>query len=110
MKRILIFAGSNNPDSINRKIVEYAASRLNVMESTLLDLTDYPLPIYSPRAEKEEGVPESALRLNRVFQKHDGFIISVPEHNGSVPAFFKNALDWLSRSQKNYRVLEGKPV
>ena len=43
--------------------------------------------------------------------RHDAFVISVAEHNRSVTAAFKNTLDWLSRSDKDYsNLLSGKTV
>ena len=46
--------------------------------------------------------------LKTEISKHQGILISVNEHNGSVSAFFKNILDWLSRADRNY--LEGKKI
>ena len=38
----------------------------------------------------------------------DGFIVSSPEHNGSMPAFFKNTIDWISRMDG--KVFNDKPT
>jgi chromate reductase, NAD(P)H dehydrogenase (quinone) len=108
--KVLLFAGSNNPKSINRNIVKYAESLLKSRETTCIDLKDYELPMYGIELEKREGIPMNAQRLSKLFQDHDAFVISVPEHNGSVSAFFKNIMDWLSRVQKDYRFINNKPV
>lgn len=108
--KVLLFAGSNNPESINRNIVKYTEGFLRSMETTCIDLKDYELPMYGIDREKREGIPKNAQRLSKLFQNHDAFVISVPEHNGSVPAFFKNSMDWLSRVQKEYRFFSNKPV
>lgn len=110
MKKILLFTGSNSPQSINRKLVEYAYSLLKPHEATLIDLRDYALPLYGIETEQKEGVPENAYKLRELLLTHDALIIAVTEHNGSVTAFLKNVLDWLSRTQKDYRVLEHKPI
>ena len=110
MKKILLFTGSNSLQSINRTLIEYAARQLSWEEHTMLDLKDYTLPIFSTEIEEKEGVPQNAKVLNNLIQEHDLLVISVPEHNGSVPAFFKNVLDWVSRAQKKYRVFENKSV
>lgn len=48
MKKILVFAGSNSPKSINKALAVHASSKIEGTESTVLDLNDFELPIYSP--------------------------------------------------------------
>lgn len=108
MKKILAFAGSNSSTSVNRQLVEYAASKSNNHEVTLINLTDYDTPLFSEDLEKESGVPESIQKLKAVFEEHDAFMISSPEHNGMMPAFFKNSMDWLSRA--GGKIFQEKPV
>lgn len=110
MKKVLLFAGSNSSKSINRKVIEHAAALLDSYETKLIDLRDFPLPFYSEDVETEEGIPENAHKLRELFQEYDGLVVSVAEHNGSVTAFLKNSLDWVSRSQRDYGVLKGKSV
>lgn len=109
-KKILLFAGSNSPQSINRKIVEHAAGLLNGHQSHLIDLRDFSLPLFSVDLEEREGVPEPAHKLRELFQAHDVLIVSVAENNASVTAVLKNTMDWLSRTQEDYRILKGKQV
>lgn len=109
-KKILLFAGSNSSQSINRKIVEHAASLLNGHHTCLIDLRDFPLPLFSENLEEQKGVPEPAHKLRELFQEHDVLVVSVAENNASVTAFFKNAMDWVSRTQEDYRILLGKQV
>lgn len=110
MKKILLFAGSNSSQSINRKLVEYASTLLKPHEMTFIDLRHYSLPLYGIETEQKDGIPENAYKLRELLLAHDAFIIAVAEHNGSITAFLKNVLDWVSRTQKNYRILENKPV
>ncbi|AHM61970.1 NADPH-dependent FMN reductase [Flammeovirgaceae bacterium 311] len=109
MKKILLFAGSNSSQSINRSLLEYAAGFLNPDDYTLLDLKAYNLPLYSTEIE-HEGIPENARTLSSIIREHEVLIISVAEHNGSITAFLKNVLDWVSRAQKNYRVFDNNSV
>lgn len=99
MPKILAFSGSTRTDSWNRKLIHNAveAARAAGGEVTLLDLTDYPLPLYNGDLEAQEGVPENALRLKAMFKEHDALLISSPEYNSSVPPLLKNTLDWVSR-------------
>lgn len=110
MKKILMFSGSNSPQSINKTLIKYVAGMVGDQSSHILDLANYPMPLYGPQVEKDEGVPQNAVELYEIIHAYDAFIVSVPEHNGSMPAFLKNTLDWLSRSQNNYKVFADKPM
>ena len=96
---ILAFAGSLRADSFNKKLVKIAAEGAKAAGAivTLIDLKDYPLPIYDQEIEETQGLPENALKLKQLMYAHDGFLISCPEYNSSMPAVFKNVIDWTSR-------------
>lgn len=74
--RILAFAGSLRKDSFNKKVVRIAARDAEApgAQVTLLDLRDYPLPVYDGDLEEEQGLPENARK--RMMIEHDGFLIS----------------------------------
>jgi len=108
MKKIITIAGSNSQNSINRKLLSYTSDLLRNVELISIDLNDYVLPIYGVDFEDENGIPTAVKRLNELFDKADGFIIALAEHNGTYTAVFKNILDWLSRS--NMKVWREKPV
>ena len=97
--RILAFAGSLRKDSYNKKLVAVAAAgtRNAGAEVTLIDLADYPLPVFNEDLETAEGAPQSATRLKNEMKSHDGFLIGCPEYNSSITAALKNAIDWASR-------------
>jgi len=98
--RILAFAGSTRRDSFNKRLVEVAATgaRMEGAEVTLIDLRDFPLPLFDEDLERESGPPEKAIMLKTLMREHDGFLIASPEYNSSVTAVLKNAIDWASRS------------
>jgi chromate reductase, NAD(P)H dehydrogenase (quinone) len=102
MKNVLLFAASNNPESINGELIKYTASLFKKHKTNVLRLHDYPLPVYSPLTETEQGIPKNAMLFKDQILRHDAFVISVAEHNRSVTAAFKNTLDWLSRTDKDY--------
>jgi chromate reductase len=111
MKNVLLFAASNNPESINGKLINYTAGLFKKDKTNILRLQDYPLPVYSPVTEAELGIPKNAMLLKDQILRHDAFVISVAEHNRSVTAAFKNTLDWLSRTDKDYsNLLSGKTI
>jgi chromate reductase len=102
MKKIIAFAGSNSSTSINHALVSHVASTIENCDVTVLRLTDYPLPMYSEDIETKEGFPDALSSLAAIIKEADGVLISVNEHNGTISAFFKNVLDWLSRIDGSY--------
>ena len=55
---VLAFAASSSTQSINKKLVRYAASLLEGAQVQLLDLNDYELPLFSVDKEKKLGQPQ----------------------------------------------------
>ncbi|MBX3468308.1 MAG: NAD(P)H-dependent oxidoreductase [Planctomycetes bacterium] len=98
--RILAFAGSTRAGSWNKKLAAIAAegARAAGGEVTLIDLRDFPLPLYDGDLEEAEGLPEKAVELKRLFNEHHGLLLACPEYNSSITAVLKNAIDWVSRS------------
>jgi NAD(P)H-dependent FMN reductase len=99
MSRILAFAGSARRDSFNKKLVALAAAKARNLgaEVTLVDLADYPIPLYDGDLESTDGLPDNALRLRQLMLEHDALLISCPEYNGSITPLLKNTIDWTSR-------------
>lgn len=108
MKKIITIAGSNSQKSINRILLSHTTILLENVEIISIDLNDYILPIYGVDFETENGIPTAVKRLDETFNKADGFIISLAEHNGSYTSVFKNTLDWLSRA--NMKIWREKPM
>ena len=103
MKKIIAFAGSNSTDSINKKLVTYAAHLVEGVEVDILDLNDFELPMYSKQLEAAQGPPKNAKLFLDKIKNADGLIISLAEYNGAYTSVFKNLFDWLSRiEQKLY--------
>lgn len=100
--RILAFAGSTRTNSFNKKLAAAAAKAAEAAgaQVTLIDLRDYPMPLYDGDLEAAEGLPEKARALRELFLSHNALIIASPEYNGSYSAVLKNAIDWVSRKQE----------
>ena len=108
MKKVLAFSGSNSSTSINLQLVN-AVAKLDVdFQIDVIDLRDYAAPIYGIDHETAEGIPASMVKLKELMNSYDGYIVSSPEHNGSMPAFLKSTLDWLSRQEG--KIFQEKPV
>ena len=99
--KILAFAGSTRTESFNKKLVRIAAegARNAGAEVTLIDLRDFPMPLYDGDLEAASGLPEHAKRLKRLMVDHHGLLISTPEYNSSITGVLKNAIDWASREE-----------
>lgn len=119
MKKILFLSGSNNPKSINQLLITTLSGLLKSSgipghlekgSYTIVNLVDFPMPMYSIEIQQLAGIPEQTMALKKVVDGHQAIILSVPEHNGSIPAFLKNSLDWLSRAGEDFRIFKNKKI
>ncbi len=101
--KILAFAGSSRKDSFNKKLLAIAASGAQEAgaDVKLIDLSDYPMPLYNQDMEVENGIPENALKFKRLLIEHDAFIIASPEYNSAFSPLLKNTIDWASRAESD---------
>jgi len=111
--KVLAFSGSTRRASYNRRLIEIGAAGAREAGAvvTLLDLANYPMPLYQGDLEAEQGLPENALRLRQIFAAHDALLISAPEYNSSVAPLLKNTIDWVSRptaSEPSLKYIQGK--
>lgn len=107
-KKILAFAASNSSVSINRQLVNYAASLLVDAAVETIDIHDFEMPIYRHDREEAEGIPQLAHDFLARIGQADALLISFAEHNGSYSAAFKNLFDWCSRIGRE--VWQNKPM
>ncbi|HET7849539.1 MAG TPA: NADPH-dependent FMN reductase [Pseudolabrys sp.] len=101
-----IIVGSNRRESINRKLAQ-ALARLggDRFETRFLKVDD--LPLYNQDLETE--LPATVARFKAEAANCDAFLFVTPEHNRSIPALLKNAIDWGSRPYGT-SVWIGKPA
>jgi chromate reductase, NAD(P)H dehydrogenase (quinone) len=99
--KVLAFAGSLRKASWNKKLVRIAAEAVRAAggEVTLVELNDFPLPIFDEDSEARDGLPENARKLKDLMLAHQGFLISSPEYNSSITPLVKNTIDWTSRGR-----------
>tara|TARA_R110002049_G_scaffold1498_1_gene11579 strand:+ start:5870 stop:6400 length:531 start_codon:yes stop_codon:yes gene_type:complete len=108
MKNIIAFAGSNSKKSINKQLAIYASNLIENVNTKILDLNDFELPIYSMDLENEKGIPDNAHTFINLIKDADGIVISLAENNGAYSAVFKNLFDWMSRIES--KTFLGKPM
>mgnify|MGYP000619070852 CR=1 FL=1 len=106
--KLLAFAASNSSKSINKKLVNYAASLVEGVEVETLDINDYEMPIFSIDREEQIGQHQLAKDFQKKIGDADALLISFAEHNGSFTAAYKNLFDWTSRLDT--KVFQDKPV
>ncbi|PIW32783.1 MAG: NADPH-dependent FMN reductase [Nitrosopumilales archaeon CG15_BIG_FIL_POST_REV_8_21_14_020_37_12] len=104
--KILAFAGSTRVDSFNKKLVRIAATGASDAgaDVTVIDLLDFPMPLYDGDLEQREGLPLNARKLREMMAANDGLLISSPEYNSSISGVLKNTIDWTSRQTDEDRV------
>jgi NAD(P)H-dependent FMN reductase len=101
MQKLLVFAGSTRQHSFNRRLAQVATglARDAGAEVTLLELSDFDIPLYNADLEAR-GTPADVLRLKQALSDHPAWIICSPEYNGSYTALLKNTIDWASSPVK----------
>jgi chromate reductase, NAD(P)H dehydrogenase (quinone) len=91
---VAVIVGSNRRSSINRRyaeaLVRLAADR---MEARFVRIDD--LPMYN--ADLEPNRPPAVGRFTGEVAEADAVLVVMPEHNRSLPAVLKNAIDWGSK-------------
>jgi NAD(P)H-dependent FMN reductase len=102
MIKILAFSGSARKDSFNQRLVKIAAygAEQAGAEVTVVNLGDFPMPLFNQDDEAEFGMPAPAREFKKLLIGHDGFLIASPEYNSAFSPLLKNALDWASRKEQ----------
>jgi chromate reductase, NAD(P)H dehydrogenase (quinone) len=103
---ILGISGSGRKLSYNTALLE-AAKRLLPAGSTLEVLDVSRLPLYNQ--DLEHDLPEAVKELKKKIRAADAILIATPEHNYSITAVLKNAIEWGNRPP-NEASWSGKPA
>ena len=110
MTRIVGIAGSLRKASFNASLLR-AAAELAPAATTVDVATIAGIPLYDGDVEAEKGIPDVVTALKDRIAAADGLLLVSPEYNSSIPGVMKNAIDWLSRPNKDIeRVFGDKPV
>jgi chromate reductase, NAD(P)H dehydrogenase (quinone) len=91
---IAVIVGSNRRESINRRLAQ-ALAKLGAkhFDTSFLRIDD--LPMYNQ--DNEGNLPPEVVRFKSELERADGALILTPEHDRSIPAVLKNAVDWGAR-------------
>jgi chromate reductase len=92
--KVAIVVGSNRRESINRKLAQAIAKLADAsVAAKFVQIDD--LPIYNQ--DLESPLPSSVARFKAQINEADALLFVTPEHNRSIPAVLKNAIDWGAR-------------
>jgi chromate reductase len=94
LPHVVVIVGSNRRDSINRKLAQ-ALAKLGAdkFDASIVRIDD--LPMFNQ--DNEGNLPAEVVRFKSELAKADGVLIVTPEHDRSIPAVLKNAVDWGAR-------------
>jgi NAD(P)H-dependent FMN reductase len=102
-------SGSLRRHSFNSGLLR-AAAELMPEGATLEIGSIAEVPLYNADIEAE-GIPAAVADLKDRAAAADALLLATPEYNNGIPGVFKNAIDWLSRPNKDIaRIFGGKPV
>jgi chromate reductase, NAD(P)H dehydrogenase (quinone) len=102
--KIVALVGSLRKDSYNLKLAKTIQSRYkDPFELEFANLGV--LPLFNE--DEEAPMPAAVSAFKQQIKEADAVLIATPEFNWSIPGLLKNALDWLSRAD---RELVNKPV
>jgi chromate reductase, NAD(P)H dehydrogenase (quinone) len=105
VRDIAVFVGSLRTESINRKVAN-ALTELAPSSLKLQIVEIGQLPLYNQ--DFDQNTPQPYLDFRARVRAADGVLFVTPEHNRSMPAAMKNALDVASRPYGN-SAWNGKP-
>ncbi len=103
---ILGISGSGRKRSFNTALLE-AAKQLLPQNATLEIVDVSRLPLYNQDLEQE--MPEEVKELKKKIRGADAILFATPEHNYSITAVLKNAIEWGNRPPRDAS-WSGKPA
>jgi chromate reductase len=103
--KIIVLVGSLRKVSLNLKLARAVVKQFPPEFSfEFANLGD--IPLYNQ--DLDNAMPAAAVKLKQQLAASDAILIVTPEHNRSLPAALKNAIDWGTRPP-GQNSLTGKP-
>ncbi len=96
-KSVLVLVGSLRAASTNRQLAEAAVNLAPAGVSLELFEGHQALPLYNEDIDVEGELPDAVVAYRQRIADADALLVVTPEHNGTMPANLKNAIDWSSR-------------
>lgn len=108
MVKIGLIIGSTRKNSYSRAIANQSIALLPD-DIEVKEIKIDKLPLYNQDLDDEGNPPTSWINFRKELKEVDGIIFVTPEHNRSVPAALKNAIDVGSRPYGE-NAWDGKPA
>ena len=97
--KFVVLGGSLRKGSLNRRLMDLAAARLEAEGHGVLRFEGEALDM--PLINTDRPVPEAAQAISAALAGAQGAFLASPEYNLGIPAHLKNVVDWTSRVQPN---------
>jgi NAD(P)H-dependent FMN reductase len=112
MPKLQIIIGSTRPNRAADKVAPWVIDRAMshpAFDVEVLDLRDWPLPIFAENFDTIGDINDptysdpAVRRWNHKIKEADAYLVITPEYNHSVPGVLKNAIDnvWVSFAFRN---------
>jgi chromate reductase, NAD(P)H dehydrogenase (quinone) len=105
---IVSICGSLRKGSFNRMLMQalpaLAPEGMRITEAPPYDK----VPHYNFDDQEATGFPDTAEAWAAAIRNADGFMITTPEYNWTIPGTLKNVIDWASRMKA--QPFRGRPV
>lgn len=103
MKILILLASTME----NKKLADKLAAQIANLEidTQILNLVDYDLPLYDMNKENNQGIPEKIHEIMDHMKNSSSYIVVSPEYNGSIPPVLSNAIAWITRTGTDFRKL-----
>ncbi|NEO64685.1 MAG: NAD(P)H-dependent oxidoreductase, partial [Moorea sp. SIO4G2] len=75
----------------------------NRIDTELIDLGEYKLPMLEERLQDSSNPPENVLKFCAKLGQADGILLVTPEYKNGYPGVLKNALDYLEPQALKYK-------
>ncbi len=106
--KLLGISGSLRRQSFNTALLRAAQSAAGAGVDLEI-VTLHGIPLYDGDVEQQDGQPQAVTDLKAKILACDGLLLATPEYNNGIPGVFKNAIDWLSRTDSAV-VFGNRPV
>lgn len=110
--KVGIIVGSVREGRVTDRLAKWVANDINKvegLEAKLIDLKDYPMPIFdeaiSPQYNPNRVPVKEVKKWLDALEDCDGFALVTPEYNRSYAPALKNAIDYLDFQFKHKAIL-----
>ena len=99
---ISIIAASNNKNLELAYQLNKIAQQMG-QNAQVIDLVAQQIPLYTPKHQDEQGIPQQVQDLAQILLNSDAMIFVAPEYNGGIPPVLTSAIAWLSVKGDDWR-------